>query len=122
MIDVQTVKVTDVIGNPFGFASDDGEKVFAIAKAAIENKQQVVISFQGIEDLTTAFLNAAIGELYGLFSEQQINEYVVLVDLEPDDEFLVGRVVERVKQYFSDPVMSEYMDKVIARELEMDDE
>ena len=44
--------------------------------------------------LTSAFLNAAIGQLYGTFSEGQIRSQLKVEDVEPDDLALLKRVVD----------------------------
>ena len=53
--------------------------------------------------MTQAFLNAAIGQLYGIFSEKQIRALLRAQDIEQDDLALLKRVVETAKQYFKDP-------------------
>jgi len=63
----------------------------------------VILSFHNISTLTSAFLNAAVGQLYGEFSEEQIRALLKVQDMQPDDLALLKRVVETAKQYFKDP-------------------
>jgi hypothetical protein len=53
--------------------------------------------------LTAAFLNAAIGQLYGKFKEDQIRAQLKVKDMQPDDFALLKRVVDTAKQYFRNP-------------------
>ena len=56
-----------------------------------------------VSTLTSAFLNAAVGQLYGQFDEDQIRRLLKVEDRESDDVALLKRVVDTAKQYFQDP-------------------
>ena len=47
--------------------------------------------------------NAAIGQLYGRFKEDQILSQLKVKDMQPDDFALLKRVVDTAKQYFRNP-------------------
>jgi hypothetical protein len=53
-------------------AASDGQKVFEEIEDAISFSRSVCISFMSVKDLTTAFLNCAIGQLNKKYSEQEI--------------------------------------------------
>ena len=53
-----------------------------------------------VSTLTSAFLNAAVGQLYGQFDEDQIRRLLKVEDRESDDVALLKRVVDTAKQYF----------------------
>lgn len=98
-----TVSIFEVVGSPLCVASDDGQKVYERIAAAIREGQCVTLSFHNISILTSAFLNAAIGQLYGKFSADQIRSSLKVQDMQPDDMALLKRVVETAKEYFKDP-------------------
>ncbi len=100
-----TIKISifEVVGSPLCVASDDGQKVHERLAAAIREGRRVTISFHNISTLTSAFLNAAIGQLYGAFSEDQIRALLKVEDMQPEDLALLKRVVETAKKYFKDP-------------------
>jgi hypothetical protein len=98
-----TISVYEVVGSPLCVASDDGQKVHDRIAAAIREGRRVAISFLNVTSLTSAFLNAAIGQLYGSFTEEQIRALLAVKDMQPDDLALLKRVVETAKQYFKDP-------------------
>ena len=97
------VSVFEVLGSQLCIATDDGQKVHDRIAAALREDHKVVVSFANITSLTSAFLNAAIGQLYGEFSEAQIKSSLQISDLEPDDINLLRRVVKTAKMYFNDP-------------------
>ena len=99
----QIIRITDVVGSGLCIASDDGDKVHAKIADAIKRGDKVQLSFAEIQDLTSAFLNAAVGQLYGEFSEPQLRASLLPpVEASPDDLTLLRRVVERAKEYFEE--------------------
>jgi len=98
-----TISLFEVVGSPLCVASGDGQKVYERLAAAFRENKRVNISFLNISTLTSAFLNAAIGQLYGEFSEEQVRDLLKIQDIQPDDLFLLKRVVETAKAYFENP-------------------
>ena len=50
--------------------------------------------------MTAAFLNAAIGQLYGTLGEEKIRSLLKVKDVEPVDLALLKRVIDNAKLYF----------------------
>ena len=98
-----TISIFEVVGSPLCVASSDGQKIYDRLAAALKEGRSTTLSFHNVSTLTSAFLNAAIGQLYGHFSEEQIRSLLKVTDMEPDDLALLKRVVETAKQYFKDP-------------------
>ena len=101
------ISVFEVVGSPLCVASNDGQRVFERLAAAVQEGRKVALSFHNVDTLTSAFLNAAIGQLYGKFSEDDIRSFVQVEDMAPDDLVLLKRVVDTAKQYFKDPLRFE---------------
>lgn len=97
------VFVYETVGSPLCVASHDGQKVYERIERALNEKCHVAISFRNVSTLTSAFLNAAIGQLYGKFEEQDLRASLRVEDIEPDDRALLKRVVDTAKLYFSSP-------------------
>src|SRR3990172_10096601 len=98
-----SLSIFEVVGSPLCVASDDGQRVHDRIAAALKEGSNVAVSFLNVSSLTSAFLNAAIGQLYGSFTENQIRSRLTVKDIQPDDLALLKRVVETAKQYFKDP-------------------
>ncbi len=105
-----TISVFEVVGSPLCVASGDGQKVYKRLALALGEQHKVVLSFCNVTTLTTAFLNAAVGQLYGKFSEKKIRDLLEVSDMENEDLMLLKRVVDTARQYFKDP---EKFDQVI---------
>ncbi len=97
------ISMFEVVGSPFCVAFDDGQKVHKHLDAALRGNQEVVLSFHNVTALTTAFLTAAVGELYETFSEEEIRSLLKVEDIAPADLALLESVVRDVKLYFKDP-------------------
>jgi hypothetical protein len=118
MNDQVTIRVFEIVGSGLCVASDDGQKVHDQIAQALRNNRKAQLSFLNVESLTSAFLNAAIGQLYGNFSEEQIRAALSVTDIEQEDLALLKRVVDTAKEYFKDP---ERFDKARREALEDND-
>ena len=98
-----TISIFEVVGSPLCVASSDGQKVYDRLVVALKKGNVVKLSFRNVSTLTSAFLNAAIGQLYGELTEQQIRDLLKLQDAQQDDLALLKRVVDTAKAYFKDP-------------------
>lgn len=97
------ISLFEVVGTPFCVASDDGQKVHKYLDAALRANQEVILSFRNVTALTGAFLNTAVGQLYGTFSEEQIRSLLKIKDAEQDDLALLNSVINNARLYFKDP-------------------
>ena len=103
MNDALTISVYEVVGSTLCVASDDGQKVHDRIAGALRENRTVCLSFRNVESLTSAFLNAAVGQLYASFTEAQIRAGLRVEDMEQDDLALLKRVVDTAKEYFKEP-------------------
>lgn len=99
----------------FCVAADDGEAISARIKSALDAGKTVELSFAGVESLSTAFLNSAIGELLGIFNEAELNAHLKIEEISPADMGTLRRVIANAKRYYDDPAKFEAM----RREMEM---
>ncbi|MDD9989661.1 MAG: STAS-like domain-containing protein [Spirochaetaceae bacterium] len=98
--DTVTISVFESTGSSLCVASGDGEKVYRRIARALAEGLPTKLSFRNVNTLTSAFLNAAIGQLYGTFDENQIRALLSVENIEPDDRELLKRVVDTAKLYF----------------------
>jgi hypothetical protein len=99
------IRVFDVTGTPLCVSSADGQLVFDKLAPVLREGRPVILSFAQVETLISAFLNTAIGQLYGdpQLSEDRIRELLKVRDMAPEDVVLLKRVVDNAKAYFRDP-------------------
>ena len=97
------ISLFEIVGSSLCVASSDGQRVYERLAAALKADQYVALSFHNVTMLTAAFLNAAIGQLYGDFNEKHIRDLLKIEDVKQDDLALLKRVVDNAKLYFKDP-------------------
>lgn len=101
MSDHIKIKIADLIGSPLCISAEDGQKVFDKVEHLVEAGKQVTISFENITMLISLFLNVAIGQLYGSFTEDVVRSQLKVEGLSSDDMELLKRVVDNAKKYYS---------------------
>lgn len=115
----ETIKkmVYQIVGSEICVEADDGKKVCDVICEFLRKKQPIILSFENVEMLTSAFLNTAIGVLYKNFSEDEVKTLLKVENLSPTDTMLLKRVVDTAKLYYKDP---ERMEKSVKEILEED--
>lgn len=102
MVDSVTLKIFDIVGGPVWVSTEDGQKIFDKITAAFKANRSVTLSFANRENLITAFLNAAIGQLYGGdYEESFLKEHLTFSDITDDDRAMLERAIENAKRYFA---------------------
>jgi len=97
------LNIYNIVGNSLCVEADDGQKVYILIKKALESDKKVILSFQNIEMLTTAFLNNAIGQLYRDFEENKIKESLSVEHITPGFAVSIKRVTSTAKPFYNDP-------------------
>lgn len=98
-----TINIVNTIGDVYGVEAEDGQKVFDLIFKAFNDKKKVILSFQNIEMLTTAFLNTAVGQLYKDLTEDFIKENLSVSDISESGKVALKRVVDTAKLFYKDP-------------------
>jgi DNA repair photolyase len=103
------VRILDITADPICMSAEDGEKVYLVIRRIFDaNRQDLVsLSFAGLEMITSAFLNAAVGQLYRDYPEELIKQRISAREIGNDDADLLKRVTETAKRYYKDPARLE---------------
>ncbi len=101
MTDPIKIKVADLIGSPLCISIEDGQKVYNKIELLIKEGKHISISFENVSMLVSTFLNTAIGQLYGSFTEDAIRAQLKVEGLSADDMELLKHVVDNAKKYYS---------------------
>lgn len=96
------LSIYNIVGNEICVDPDDGKKVFENITKILDLEKKVVISFQNVEILTSDFLNTAIGQLYGKYTEEFIKKNIKIVQLAKDDILTLKLVTNTAKLYYKD--------------------
>lgn len=99
----QRVRLIDLIGTPLAVSSKDGKRVHDVVHQHIEAGRSVRLDFDGIRNLTSAFLITAIGRLYGEFDHGRLSELLSADNTRPAHAALLKDVTQAAKEYLEDP-------------------
>ncbi|OFX59212.1 MAG: hypothetical protein A2046_12820 [Bacteroidetes bacterium GWA2_30_7] len=97
------IRIFDEVNGDSAISVDDGDLIFKKIDNALSQSLSVELDFQNINLIITAFLNAAIGQLYSKYNSEQLNEKLKLKNIKPEDVHLFKKVIERAKEYFENP-------------------
>lgn len=98
------VKISRIIDSGFGVSAHDGQMVYAVIAEEIAKGNRISLSFESVTRLTTAFLNAAVGQLYGEYSDDKIRKHLGAPT--HTEQWQLSRlkiVVDRAKVFFKYP-------------------
>ncbi len=96
-----TINVAGLIKTPLCISAEKGQEVFDKVERSLKDGENVSIDFDGVTMLISLFLNVAIGQLYGSFSEDEIRTKLQVIGLSEDDRELLKRVVDNAKRYYT---------------------
>lgn len=96
------IEVDKLLKSSFAVSTEEGEKLFNIIEMEINYGNNVVIDFENIELIVSTFLNASIGQLYGLFSTEIIQNHLTVRNISNEDLGILKLVTDRAKEYFKD--------------------
>lgn len=101
-IKMQTLSIKDMINNNLAVSTEDGDIVYNAINSSLQKGEKVELDFNNIFVITTAFLNVAIGKLYGNkeFNSEFLNHNIKLSNVEQDDIILFKKVIDTAKEYF----------------------
>jgi hypothetical protein len=92
--------VMDTFG-PICIESEDGKKLFDHVCEILNCKETVCLDFTGITMLVSAFLNTAVGCLYGSFDKDDLARRFTWQGLDSTDEALLRLVQKNAIRFFS---------------------
>lgn len=101
---MSNIIIREIIKGDIAVSTSDGDLVHNLITGYLKNNKTVTVDFEGISIMTTAFLNAAIGQLYSnpIYSDNFLNKHLHLKNVAKEDRILFSEVVKRAKEYFRD--------------------
>jgi len=99
-----TVSIRNIIHSPFAVSSEDAKKVYEALRKELQCGHNIELSFDGIDDFISSFLNASVGRLYNSeFDYDMLDKSVSAKGLDDKDMNIYLSVIERAKFYYKDP-------------------
>jgi transcriptional regulator len=96
------IKLIKILDSPFAVSTEEGEKLFQVIDENFRLRKDVIIDFSEIYLIVSTFLNASIGQLYGLYTTEFIQQHLSVTNMSNDDLSILKLVTDRAKEYFKD--------------------
>ncbi len=109
-MDNLVIRIVDHITLNKGITPDEAEPLYRMEMEAFGAGRKVVLDFEGVEMLTTAFLNVIIGNLYKDYSSEKLKEMLFLDHLDETTAIRIKRVTTNAKSFYSNE--KEYSDAI----------
>ena len=109
------IPVRDRCG-PHCVAPDEGERLFDEVLGAMREGKLVSLDFSGVETITSAFLNVAIGRLYGQLDVAVVDDRLRWEGVDEADSRLISLVVGNAKHYYKQSLAERERDARIVNE------
>ena len=100
---MRKVVVKSVIDSELAVSAENGNKLHSRIARHLSSGKSVELSFQGIDLVTSAFLNNAVGKLCKKFDSEKIKESIMVTGLDEGDKKLLDKVINNAELYYRDP-------------------
>lgn len=98
-----SLHIANVLDKKYAISQEDAHQIFPSLEDAIKHRQNLELSFSGLENCSTIFLNNLLGKLYLSFHED-VDKYVHFVGIDEDDNILPERL-ERLRKRALNPAI-----------------
>ena len=96
------INIFQIVGSEIAVSSEKGNDIFERIHKALQNEISVDLDFGNVKIITTAFLNSAIGQLYSIYTSEELKNKLSISHISDSDKLLLKKVTDRAKEYFAD--------------------
>ena len=115
---MSTIQITDFFGSVC-VDSDEGTVLCALIRDGLSTDDRVLLDFEGVNTLTSSFLNAAIGCLYSSFGAADLETRLHWKGLDDTDEGILKLVMKNAALFYaSDEGQRDVMTSVSAHAMD----
>lgn len=96
------IKLNDFISCRKGVTPEEAEPIYRDIVSSFQKGDTVTIDFEGVEMVTTAFLNVVIGDLYKDYTSGQLKERLLFQNLSSAIALRIKKVTDNAKLFYKD--------------------
>jgi hypothetical protein len=116
--DTIVLKVKDVCG-PHCVGIEDGTGIFNRILPLLRSGSKICLDFEGVVTITSSFLNASIGKLFGRFESGDLEKRFTWKGLDESDTQLIQLVIRNAREHFAKSQNARQVeDNIVRRALE----
>lgn len=97
----QTLKLRELTDCDFAVSASEGASIHDRLRELVGTEEKIFVDFEGMEILSTAFLNAVFGQLYRDYSVEQL-DVIEIINISPTQSQLLDKVISTAKHYHAD--------------------
>lgn len=97
-----TIKLNDYLTLNSGVTPEEGLPIYNSIIEAFKKGNTVTLDFEGVDMLTTAFLNVVIGDLYKDYNSEKLKSMLVLVNFSESTAKRIKKVTDNAKLFYKD--------------------
>lgn len=117
-----TINIKDFLNTSMAVSTDRAELIFKECQSIIKKEESLVLNFEDTKLVITAFLNIAIGKLYGLGLDNDfLDKNITYVNTTPSIDKMIKDVIENSKKFYKDKLnginSNNYLNKSIDGDL-----
>lgn len=111
------VTIREMVGTRC-ITKDDGQRVYEAIHEVLKDGQSVTLDFAGVRQFASPFFNFAIGQLIKDISVENLKSLLSIVNLVPDGQLVVDRVIENASRYHMDVDYRKIVDGILQQQAE----
>lgn len=73
---VERLVIQEILKTNLAVSAEKAQYISKLVQEKIDEESPIVLDFSGIKSLTTAFLNIAVGQIYGKLDKEVYDKYV----------------------------------------------
>lgn len=97
----QSLQIVAIIQKKYAISQEDAQQILPSLEEAITKQQPIDLSFDGLENCSSIFLNNLLGKLYLAYGKE-VDSYVHFVGIASDDTVLPTQL-ERLRKRALNP-------------------
>ena len=99
----QIILIDEKVTMHQGITNDEGIVIYEEILSKLKEGKEVVLDFQGITMMTTAFLNVVIGQLYKDYTSEELKEKLHFENIPSGNARRIKNVTDNAKLFYKDP-------------------
>jgi hypothetical protein len=109
-----SLHILAVLNKKFAISQEDAQQILPSLENAISQQQPIDLSFDGIENCSSIFLNNLLGKLYLSFGDK-VDSYIHFTGIASDDSILPNQLERLRKRALNPSVYQPIFDNAIAK-------